>query len=411
MSHVNHTASKPLSVVFLNPLLGQGWGGVGNWMLQVGEYLRKRGHRVVYAGDPGSMWLQRCAERGHRVWPMPIRSDFHPRSVWLLRKCIAENRVDLICVKLPKGLRLAGAARLLFADPRPAIICRMGDSMMQRTRRARITYRWLADSYITPSERVRQDLLAYGYFGPERVDCVPNGVRWVDQRPDVRERVRREFGVDREKLLLVNSRLHPAKGHRYLFEAVAQLSAQWDLRLLVVGNGAHRDALKALAARLGLGETVIFAGFRTDVFDLLQGADVAVLPSLLEGLPNNLLEAMACGKPVVATAVDGVPEAVIDGQTGLLVPPGDSAAIARAIANILVDESLARRLGQAACERVRRLFSEDAMLARSETVFLARRSRVQPPALDSRRPLACVATLRPDAIPSPRRTPAIMSGT
>lgn len=403
-------ATRPLSVIFLNPLLGDSWGGVGKWMLQVGQHLQRRGHRVVCAGDPGSLWLRRCGEWGLRTWSVPIRSDFHPRSVWLLRKCMAQNRTDLMCVKLPKGLRLAGAARLLFSDPRPAIICRMGDAMMQRSCRARITYRWLADSYITPSERVRQDLLAYGYYGPDRIDCVPNGVRLAEERPDVRERVRREFGIGSGKLLVVNSRLHPAKGHRYLFEAMAELAGRWDVRLVVIGNGAHRAVLEDLVARLGLQRVVVFAGFRTDVFDVLQGADVAVLPSLLEGLPNNLLEAMACGRPVVATAVDGVPEAVVDGSSGLLVPPANSAAIARAIATILSDESLARRLGQAARERARRLFSLDAMLARSEAVFLARRSRVQPPPVWMDEPPVCAEAPRAGAVPSSRRARAVVSG-
>jgi len=372
---VPNQADRPLSVIFLSPILGEGWGGVEKWMLTVGSYLGRKGHRVVAAGAAGCRWLRTCAEAGIPTRSVPIRADFHPRSIYRLRKCMAEQRTDVICVKMHKGIRLAGMTKLLLPDPRPAVICRMGDSVMQRSRRARLTYRWLVDGYITPSQQTRRDLLAYGYFGPDRIDCVPNGVELHAESPAARGRVRQEFGLDNEKFVIVNSRLHPAKGHEYLFRAIQLLAGSVPMRLLVVGNGARRSVLKSAVADMGIGDIVRFAGFRTDVGRLLQGADLAVLPSLLEGLPNNVLEAMAAGKPVVATAVDGVPEAVVDGVTGVLVPPADPQALARAMKMLLTDDALSRRMAEAGRDRARRLFSLDLMLARTEAVFLARRER------------------------------------
>lgn len=366
---------KPLSVVFLNPILGEGWGGVEKWMIAVGTYLIGRGHHVTVAGCPHTRWLRSGAEAGFPVLPLTMRGDYYPGDVWDLRKYIGEHQIDLICVKMPQAIRLASLAAMFFADPRPAIVCRMGDSVMKQGLRSRLTYKLLVDGYITPSEQTRHELLDYGFFGPDRIDCIPNGIGSTGESNKIRQRVRESLGLTDQKLVIVNSRLHPSKGHEYLFQAIRQLDGSVPVQLLVVGNGTRRGELESMVSDMGLKQKVTFAGFRNDVTDLLQGADLAVLPSLLEGLPNSLLEAMSVGTPVVATAIGGVPEVVSDGDNGLLVKPADPNALARAMKRLLTDNTLARRMGLAGMKRVERVFSLEKMLKRTESVFLARRQR------------------------------------
>jgi glycosyltransferase involved in cell wall biosynthesis len=155
------------------------------------------------------------------------------------------------------------------------------------------------------------------------------------------------------------ARLDPQKGLGDLLEAAARVP---DASFVVAGDGPDRERLGETARSLGLHDRVCFLGHRDDVPDLLRSCDVFVLPSLYEGFPLSVLEAMAAGKPVIATAVGGTPEAVSDGETGFLVPPGDPSALAAAIRAVLSDPVLARRLGSAGRERACRTFSAAEMV-------------------------------------------------
>jgi glycosyltransferase involved in cell wall biosynthesis len=157
-------------------------------------------------------------------------------------------------------------------------------------------------------------------------------------------------------VVLTLARLHPQKGHRYLLAAAAQIP---DATFVLAGDGPLRPELERMARELGVADRSIFLGHRTDVADLLAAADLVVLPSLFEGLPVSILEAMAAQRPVVATAIGGTDEAVTHEVTGLLVPPGDPAALASAIRRIRSDPALALRLATAGRERVEREFSSE----------------------------------------------------
>jgi glycosyltransferase involved in cell wall biosynthesis len=156
--------------------------------------------------------------------------------------------------------------------------------------------------------------------------------------------------------LLSVGRLRAPKDFLTLVRAMAALEPG-SAGLRIAGDGPERAALADEVARLGLESTVELLGTRTDVAELLAGADVFVLSSDSEGLPMSVLEAMAAGLPVVASAVGGVPEAVRDGETGTLVPPGDSAALAHALRRLVSDPALRDRLGEAGRRRVEREFS------------------------------------------------------
>jgi glycosyltransferase involved in cell wall biosynthesis len=245
---------------------------------------------------------------------------------------------------------------------------------MKRSLRTRLTYRYMADRHITPSEYGRRQLLGYGYFPAERIRAIPNGVVIPPPDPTARARVRAEFGLGDDPTLIVVSRLHPDKGIQELLDATDKLRAEVPaLRLLVVGDGAHRSPLEEQTRRLGLDDVAVFTGFRTDVTALLRAADVSVLPSHHENMPYSVLEAMAVGLPVVATAVGGVPEVVVDGETGILVPPGDAGPLKEALASLLRDRAAASAMGRAGLARVRARFTRRHMLEATEAYCLETR--------------------------------------
>ncbi len=168
--------------------------------------------------------------------------------------------------------------------------------------------------------------------------------------------------------MLEVARLCDVKGQRELIRALPRLERQ-DTVVLLAGEdleagGAFRRALEQEAEALGVGDRVRFLGYRSDVPALLEAADVFALPSWVEGLPLGVLDAMARGKPVVAGAVGGTPELVVDGETGLLVPPRDVDALVRALDELLGDPERARRLGEAGRARALAEFSADAAAER-----------------------------------------------
>jgi len=205
----------------------------------------------------------------------------------------------------------------------------------------------------------------------------------------------RQAGLpDDAPLVAVLARISPIKGLEYFLEAVVPLARRFPAaRFAVVGagymlpdgRGGTRDyqaELQRMATRLGLDGRLVFTGIREDVADVLSQVTVSVLPSLSEGLPNAVLESMAAGVPVVASRVGGIPEAVDDGRTGLLVPARDSAALATAIGTLLENRALARRFGDAGRQRVLRDFRLERVVLETEALYgelLARARRRRPP--------------------------------
>jgi glycosyltransferase involved in cell wall biosynthesis len=193
------------------------------------------------------------------------------------------------------------------------------------------------------------------------VRVVYNAVNWdkltTTRTPD---EVRRELAVPPGQVVFtVIATLQEKKGHRVLLDAMASTAELVGAALLVIGDGPLRVALETRARELGLQDRVRFCGTRRDLGNVLSVTDVFVLPSLWEGLPLALLLALGAGRPVVASALAGVPEVVTDGVTGLLVPPGDAAALGAAMARLCNSEDERRRFGDAARDAVSERFGAD----------------------------------------------------
>jgi glycosyltransferase involved in cell wall biosynthesis len=209
----------------------------------------------------------------------------------------------------------------------------------------------MTDRLVTVSPRLRTQLLAMGIGRPEQVEVVPLGLdlaRFERARPES-PTLRPSLGLSvGTPLLGIVGRLVPIKDHDTLFQTMARLQPNGPpAHLVVVGDGEERPRLEGLAGRLGLGDRIHFLGWRADLETILKELDVVICASRNEGTPVALIEAMAAGVPVLSTDVGGVADLLAHGETGWLVPPGDSPSMARAIQHLLGDEALRARLAAA----------------------------------------------------------------
>jgi glycosyltransferase involved in cell wall biosynthesis len=199
------------------------------------------------------------------------------------------------------------------------------------------------------------------------VHVIPNG---IPLRTGARDRVRRELSIAPGELLIVSvGNLYPVKGHAVLIDALATLRDRAGWRLAIAGRGEEEPRLRAQAAAAGIGERVHLLGFRDDVADIFAAGDLFAMPSLSEGLPLALVEAMSFGLPVVISRVGGVPEVVTNDVEGLLVPPSDPGALALAIRSLLDDPARRSRQGGAARMRALRDYAIGTMVDRYERLY------------------------------------------
>lgn len=220
------------------------------------------------------------------------------------------------------------------------------------------------------SQDCRRKMIEIEGLAPDKVLYVPNGIPPLP--PPTGRSVRQELGISKDDPVIGSiAVLRPQKAIHLLLRATAELRRRFPrLRTLVAGDGPERASLERQARALGLEGVVVFLGYRDDVPDLLAALDVFVSTSSFEGSPLALLEAMAAGRPIVATAVGGVPDLIEHGIHGLLVPPGDSHAIAEAIALLLEESDRRRMMGEAGRERQRREFQIDVMVRRLEDLYV-----------------------------------------
>jgi glycosyltransferase involved in cell wall biosynthesis len=304
------------------------------------------------------------------------------------------------------------AARLARTPVIIASIRDLGDLWTPAQQRLQRSMCRLAHRVLTNAEAVKQRLVADGYPGGT-IAVIRNGVDPcpAEEQPPAAT-LRQELGLPADvPLIAMVSRLNRArgvdfKGVAYFLDAAALVASRCpDARFLVLGDGPCREEFVCDARRRGLADRLIFVGFRKDVTRWLREVTVSVLPSLSEGLSNAILESMAAGVPAVATSVGGNPELIVDGVTGLLVPPRDAGALAAAICQLLAHPAVARRLGQAARQRALDHFSTERMVQETERLYL---SLVRRHASATEGGLTKLSTS--GRVPSPHAAPRGLSG-
>ena len=357
----------PLRIAHVDAERGFSGGEVQVFLLIEG--LRERGHEGTLLCPPGSRAEAEARSRNIPVRTVRMASDLDVGAVAGLRRELEDLRPDLVHLHTGRATWLGGlAARTLGL---PAITTRRMDRPVRRGFRTRLVYGQLVQRAVAISPAVR-DALIEGGVPAEKVELVPSAVDPSGARDDsgaARRAARLALeAADGAVVVLALASLVRRKGIDVLLDALARLGdpgvVAW-----IAGDGPERAALEAQAERLGLAARVRFLGRREDAADLLAGCDLLALPSRREGLGVSALEAMRARRPVVASRVGGLADAVVDGRTGLLVEPEDPEALRVAIARLASDRDLRRRLGEAGPGRLAEGFLAPQMVLAYEKLY------------------------------------------
>ncbi len=346
------------------------WRGGQNQALLTVKGLRALGHPTMLVAHPDGE-LRRRAPQDADLLPLAPRFEVDFHAAWKLARVIRACNPQILHAHDPHGVALAALA-LGFRMPWPPpllVASRRVDFRLASNRLSRAKYRQV-DRFICASSAIGAILERDG-IPASRIVTVHEGVdlQHVADAPPVS--LHETFWLPHGAPVVLNvAALVPHKGQRYLVDAFASVvRAVPDARLVILGQGELHESLVKQIHNLGLDRHVLLPGFRTDVLSLMKTADIFVMSSTMEGLGTSLLDAMGCARPIVATDTGGIPEVVVDDETGLLVPPRHADALADALITLLKDEERARRYATAGYERVHRRFSVDHMVRETIGVY------------------------------------------
>jgi glycosyltransferase involved in cell wall biosynthesis len=358
-------------------------------LLNLAKHLTRRGHHLLVACPAHGPLVQVLKEEHIEVTVIPIKKTYDLLAAFRLRDLMLEERVQVLhshgmlvnivgriaskMTYIPVSISTVHLTRELSSGGRAENIRERLKGQYYRAL-DNFTARF-NDRIIAVSESVKQDLISQG-VSREKVVVIKNGIEFEPCESPLtgnnrRAIKKRELGVNNRPVVGTITRLSKQKDVRTFLYAISDVARKYPhVRCLLVGDGEQRKELEDLSNRLALNGNVTFLGYREDARESLDLFDIFVLSSLWEGLPLVILEAMAAAKPVIATRVSGTAEAVIDGETGLLVPLRDNKGLAESIKMLLADQRLAQKMGEAGRRRVEEYFGVERMVDETESLYL-----------------------------------------
>lgn len=363
---------SPPSVWYVFPRMNL--GGAEKHVLRLASRLRERGFQtgiatVFQEGDLAAM----VRREGIPFVCLGEKGEWDAGTLVRIFQWMHRTRIDILHTYLFGFHFFAGlSARLLKV---PVVLSSRREIALWQKKR----HRWLenlgnltVDRVVCCSKAAEQWTLKQEIIPQEKVVTIHNGVDLsVFGGRSGASKIRAEFGIPSgDAVVGTVANFSEEKGYPYLLDACQRIhETQPDTWFLFVGSGRLQEEVKEKASKISAGRRIIFPGRRSDIPDLLSAMDVFVLPSVIEGFPNVLLEAMAMARPVVATRVGGIPELVDSGRDGVLVPARDGVALADAVTALLSDKDSALRMGERASEKIKRNFSLDRMVDDYEKLY------------------------------------------
>ncbi|MGD9787002.1 MAG: glycosyltransferase [Sulfuricellaceae bacterium] len=357
------------SLRILHTEWSDGWGGQERRIIAEMTGMKARGHDMILATRPQCRIREEAQRQGIRVLEVDMRGKFDWQAILKLARHLKKEAVQV--VDTHSGIdSWIGALAAKLAHTPVLVRTRHLNNPLRRSWLNFVHY--LPDRIVTCGENTRAQLVGQCGFPAEQIASIPTGIDFSNFSPSLsRPSVRQALGIgDNDFLVLMVGILRSVKRHEIAMQAFQRfLERQPNAWLVLAGEGPMREGLGKLAAQLGIADRIKFLGHREDIPDLLAAADILLLTSRSEGVPQAVTQALGLGVPVIATAVGGVPELIIHEKTGLLVPPENPKAAAEALSRLANDPAFAARLGEAGRRHALDHFSLDTMLDKTESLF------------------------------------------
>ena len=343
-------------------------GGQEKRVLAEAAGLSARGHYVAIVCREHAKIKNEAIKKGIAVHTLPLRKTYDVSSIIRLVRFLKSEGFDVVNTHSGVDSWIGGIAARLAGVP-----------VLVRTRHLNIPLKrsilnfihYLPDMYITSGENMQRTLVEQCSFPAEKVISIPTGVpsEFFDVKKDAG--MKKKYGLQENAIVITNvGILRKVKGHEITLQAVRPVVDKFpEARFLLAGGGPDREVLQQMAENMGISGFVIFTGHVENIPEIYSFTDVAILSSWSEGVPQSILQAMACSVPVVATKVGGVPEIITSGENGILVAPGDYAAIAEGVIKILSNPVMASEFSYNARCLVREKHSMSHMLDKIEGLY------------------------------------------
>ncbi len=348
-------------------------GGITSYLLSLAAGLKQRGHNIYIASSGGGL-VSRFIEEGIVYVPVPIRTkqEVSPKiilSMFKLSALIRKNNIDLVHSNSRTTQVLGCLLNNFFGVPHISTC----HGFFKRRFFRKVFPCW-GQKVIAISEPVKEHLIKDFKVDEKDIVVIHNGIdvkKSQTPNPKPQSELKKGFGFGEGPVVGIVARLSDVKGHIYLIEAMSNVVERIpDAKLLIVGEGKMKNELVKLVKSLGIEKSVFFLPEVNDTKDVLSVMDLFVMPSLKEGLGLSLMEAMASGLCVIATAVGGIKSLIRDGYNGLLVRPKDTQQLSNAVLELLGDEQKRKYLGQNGQTFIRQNFSLEKMVQETEEAYL-----------------------------------------
>lgn len=345
MPLINMSPEEKIKVLHIE--LGKRRLGGSMQVFYLAREMKRRQMDIAVVCPDQSPLHSMCEMEGIPVFPVRYRGDLDLSLIPRLIRMLSDYRPGIVHIHSRRGADTLGAFAARLAGEVKVVVSRRVDNPVKPGIFTRIRYGWLCDRIVAVSGGIVKELVRGG-IPEEKISLVYSAVEASDfqVRTDA-AKVRADLGLDlQDSVVAVIAQLIDRKGHRFLLRGAPAILARHNkVKFLLLGEGETESKLRNLSRELDIEEHVIFAGYRDNIGEILSIVDVLVHPATMEGFANCVLQAMAAQVPVVATSVGGMPESVLHGINGILVPPRDSKAIADAVIELLNDASLRKNMG------------------------------------------------------------------
>ncbi|MFC0877966.1 glycosyltransferase [Saccharicrinis sp. FJH2] len=357
-----------MNILFINSLRKNRWGGGEKWMVEAAGGLSALGHHTIVGCLKNSFIEHKAVQKGVETIEFGIPSDISFLSIFKLKKILISKHIDVLVCCQNKDVKIGGRAARQAGTR--AVFSRQGLQLFSNKRKYKFPFTRLIDGIITNTQSIKQIYESFGWFPKDFIHVIYNGM--APPKTEMSLSKETVFGVDPSvKVIFSAGRLSEQKGYSYLIDTAAICrDKKLDYQFFIAGSGKLEAELKSRVKELNLGNYVHFIGFIEDLSVYYSTADVFVLPSLHEGMPNVVMESMAHGTVAIATRVNGAEELIEDGKNGFLIEPESAEQIAERLEIFFSDTVDRETMAKQAKQHIKKNFTTEVMSRKLETLFL-----------------------------------------